>query len=267
MATPISKELRKQVSKLGISHLIALSGLHLAILWGVLFFLFRPLYRIFQQHYFPYRFDLIDIGFLILMILGWFVWFVDSPASLLRSYGMMVVGWAVLILNIELVSFTLLAIVVMLLLLFFPKMLLSLAFWFSVVGVFYIFLIIKRFSELNKFLLTLIISFGITILMLPIVHMVFPLTTTLQFYAPLFSLGFSLFYPVSIFLHFIGMGGLFDGWLLELFSLESQVSYREIDIIFGVGYILLSFGAVYFKRLFYLLFLVAFGFMGWIFLL
>jgi len=267
LATPLQKRLREQISKLGISHLIALSGLHLAILWGVLFFLLRPLYRIFQQRYFPYRFDLIDVGFLVLIILGWFVWFVDSPASLLRSYSMMVVGWIILVLGVELISFSFLAIIVMLLLLLFPKMLLSLAFWFSVLGVFYIFLIIKRFSEVNRFWMMLIISFGISVLMSPIVHIVFPMTTTLQLYSPLLSLGFSLFYPVSIFFHLIGVGGVFDGWLLELFMLDSEVLNREIDMVVGVGYLLLSIGAIYFRILFYLLFLVAFSFMGWMFLM
>ncbi len=266
-ATPIQKNLRKEVSKLGISHLIALSGLHLAILWGVLFYLLRPLYRIFQQRYFPYRFDLIDIGFIVLVILGSFVWFVDAPASLLRSYSMMAVGWAVLILGVELLSFTLLSTIVMLLILLFPKMLLSLAFWFSVLGVFYIFLIIKRFSEVNRVILTLILYLGIFVLMLPIVHVVFPLTSTLQLYSPLLSASFTLFYPVSIFLHLIGVGGVFDGWLLELLILDGDIVNRKLDIVFGVGYLLLSIGAVYSKRLFYLLFLIAFCFMGWIFLL
>ncbi|NEW61406.1 ComEC/Rec2 family competence protein [Sulfurovum sp. bin170] len=267
LATPLQKKLRDQVSTLGISHLIALSGLHLAILSGVLFFLLRPLYRIFQQRYFPYRFDLIDVGFLVLVILGWYVWFVDSPASLLRSYAMMVVGWSVLVLGIELLSFSFLATIVMVLLLLFPKMLVSLAFWFSVSGVFYIFLLLKRFSDVNKFLMTLIISFGIFILMLPIVHMIFPMTSTLQLYSPLLSLGFSFFYPISIFFHTVGMGGVFDGLLLKLFTLESQVVDVKLDMVFGVGYLLLSIGAIYYTRLFYLLLLVAFGFMGWIFLL
>ena len=154
----------------------------------------------------------------------------------------------------------------MLLLVVFPKMLASLAFWFSVLGVFYIFLLLRKFDEANRYLMTLIISFGIFVLMLPIVHMIFPLTSTLQLYSPLLSLGFSLFYPLSIVLHIVGFGGAFDGWLMELFTLKSQPIQVELDIAFGVGYLLLSMGAVYFQRLFYLLFLIAFGFMGWMFI-
>jgi hypothetical protein len=67
--------------------------------------------------------------------------------------------------------------------------------------------------------------------------------------------------------HLIGVGGVFDGWLLELFRLDSEVLVRELDIVCGVGYLLLSIGAIYSKRVFDLLFLVAFAFMGWMFLM
>ncbi len=266
LATPLSKELRQQVSILGVSHLIALSGFHLGILWGVLFFLFRALYRLVQQHYFPYRFDLIDVGFFVLLLLGWYVWFVDTPASLLRSYTMMVMGWGVLILGIELLTFSFLVTMIMMLLLLFPKMLLSLAFWFSVLGVFYIFLLVERFRTLSNPLMMLLISFGIFVLMLPLVHMIFPLTSTLQLYSPFLSLLFIPFYPLSILAHLIGQGGVFDEWLLRLFSLESETVEIKLDMMYGVGYLLLSFGAIGSRWIFYLLFTVAVGFMGWMFI-
>jgi len=266
LATPLQKELREEISKLGVSHLIALSGFHLAILWGVLFTLFRPLYRFFQQRYFPYRFDLIDVGFLVLIVLGWYVWFVESPASLLRSYSMMVIGWMLLVLGVELLSFSFLTMVVLMLLLVFPKMILSLAFWFSVLGVFYIFLLLKRFSELNKFYMMLIISFGIFILMSPIVHMIFPLTTLSQLYSPLLSFAFTLFYPLVILLHLVGFGNLFDTALLDLFSLDSDTVAVELDILYGVIYLIVSIGAIFSRWIFYLLFALAVGFMGWMFI-
>jgi len=266
LATPLQKELRKQVSILGVSHLIALSGFHLGILWGVLFFIFRPLYRLVQQSHFPYRFDLIDVGFFTLLLLGWYVWFVDSPASLLRSYTMMVMGWVAMIFGVELLTFTFLATMIMILLLLFPKMLLSLAFWFSVLGVFYIFLLVERFKSLNKLLMMLLISFGIFVLMLPIVHIIFPTTSTFQLYSPFLSLAFTPFYPLSILAHLIGFGGVFDGFLLALFGLESESLNLKLDMVSGVGYLILSFGAIWSRWMFYSLFVVAFGFMGWIFL-
>jgi len=265
LAKPISKNLREKVSKLGISHLIALSGFHLAIVWGILFFILNPIYRFFQKQYFPYRFNLIDIGLLILIILGFFVWSVDSPASLVRSYIMMIITWVLLVFGIELLSFSFLITAVLIIILFFPKMLLSLAFWFSVAGVFYIFLLLQRFNKSNRVLMTLIISFGIFILMLPIVHIIFPTTSLYQLYSPFLSLAFTIFYPFSIFLHIIGHGGLFDNLLINLFTLKSITIDIKLPLFYGVGYILLSIGSIYSKRLFYLLFLVATLFMGYIF--
>jgi len=265
-ATSLEKSLRTQVSALGVSHLIALSGFHLAILSALLFFLLRPVYRLFQQRYFPYRFDLHDVGLLILIILAGYVWFVDAPPSLLRSFAMMAVGWVLLVLGMELLSFTFLVTIVLLLLVIFPKMLLSLAFWFSVAGVFYIFLLLKHFSTLNKYLMTLFISFGIFVLMLPIVHMVFPVVSSLQLGSPLLSLGFSIFYPLSMLLHLIGLGNLFDPWLLKLFTLKNSDHMFLLNPWYGVGYVGVSFLAIYSKRIFYLLFLTALAFTIWLFI-
>jgi competence protein ComEC len=266
-ATPLDKPLRKQVSSLGVSHLIALSGFHLAILSTLLFFLLRPLYRIFQKRYFPYRFDLYDIGFIVLLILAWYVWFVDAPASLLRSYIMMLVAWALLIIGMDLLSFSFLSIVMLLLLLIFPKLLLSLAFWFSVMGVFYIFLLLQYFSTLNKYLMTLVISFAIFVLMTPIVHVFFPLVTPLQLSSPFLSLLFSFFYPISIFLHFLGFGNLFDDLLLKLFSLESEEQQLLLSWKYAVVYILFSLGSIFSKWVFYALLLGSFLFSVGMFML
>ena len=259
-ATPLEKKLRTQVASLGISHLIALSGFHLAILSTLLFFLIRMVYQPIQQRYFPYRFDLFDVGFMVLLILAWYVWFVDAPPSLVRSYMMMFVGWVLLVFGMELISFAFLLTIVLLLLVIFPKMLLSLAFWFSVMGVFYIFLLLKYFSHLNKSLITVLISFGIFLLMLPIVHMIFPIVSPLQLLSPFLSLLFGVFYPISMGLHLLGIGDLLDGLLLTLFTLKSSESYVLINTWYGVAYLLFSLMAIYSKRLFYVLFSIAFVF-------
>ena len=265
-ATPLEKSLRKQVSTLGVSHLIALSGYHLAILSTLLFFLLRPIYRFFQKRYFPYRFDLYDIGFVVLSLLALYVWFVGAPPSLLRSFAMLAMTWVLLVLGLELLSFYFLAIVVLLLLVVFPKMLLSLAFWFSIVGVFYIFLLLKHFSTVNNYLMTLFISFGIFVLMLPVVHMVFPVVSSLQLFSPFLSLAFSLFYPLSMLLHLIGLGNLFDPILLKLFTLKASESMFILDYGYGVVYLLLSFLAIYSKNIFYLLLLSSISFTVWLFI-
>ena len=266
LANPLPKELRESISKLGISHLIALSGFHLAILSTALFFLFKPLYRYFQQRYFPYRFDLIDLGFIVLVVLGVYVWFVNAPDSLLRSYMMMVVGWLVLIAGVELISFGFLAVVVILLLALVPKMLFSLAFWFSVLGVFYIFLLLHYFKGLKSYWMSLVISIGVFVLMLPIVHIFFPVTSMAQLYSPILSLGFTLFYPLSTVLHLIGFGGLFDTQLIALFTLEGKMIDTYIPMFYGLAYIAISLLAIYSRWFFYLLLIIAVVVMGWMFI-
>ena len=265
-ADPLEKDLREVVSRLGVSHLIALSGFHLAILSTLLFFLLRPIYHFVQKRYFPYRYDLLDVGFVVLVLLAYYVVFVGAPHSLVRSYAMMFMGWSLLLLGIELLSFSFLFMIVLLLLLIFPQMLLSLAFWFSVMGVFYIFLLLRYFAHLNRYLITLIISFGIFILMLPLVHTIFPLTSPLQLLSPLLSLIFTFFYPLSMGLHVVGQGDFFDPLLLILFSLESQESYVFLTPWYGVGYLLLSLLAIYSRVWFSLLFVVAFGFSVYLFM-
>ncbi len=266
-ATPLEKDLRMQVSSLGISHLIALSGFHLAILSTLLFFLLRLFYRPLQQKFFPYRFDVLDVGFMVLIILAWYVWFVDAPPSLIRSYMMMLMGWILLVLGVELLSFSFLVTVILLLLVIFPKLLLSLAFWFSVAGVFYIFLLLHYFSHINKYLMTLLISFGLFVLMLPIVHAVFSLTSSLQLYSPLLSLGFTFFYPLSIFCHLLDMGGIFDSYLQELFTLPAQTVAFQLGKIYLFVYLMLSFLSISSRWLFYLLLFIALIFALWLFIL
>ena len=256
-ATPIEKSLRNRVSTLGVSHLIALSGFHLAILSSLLFFLLRIFYRPLQQRFFPYRFDLFDIGFMVLLLLAWYVWFIGSPPSLVRSYTMMLVGWIVLLLGVELISITFLVIVVLILLVIFPMLLLSLAFWFSVAGVFYIFLLLHYFSTVNRYLMTTLISVVIFILMLPIVHMIFPLVSSLQIFSPILSLIFSLFYPISMLLHLFGVGDIFDTMLIKLFTLEAKEHLFLLPSYYGGLYLLLSFCAIFSRWLFYLLLLVS----------
>jgi competence protein ComEC len=61
-AIPLQKELREKISMLGVSHLVALSGFHLGILWGLVYGMLLLLYRPLQQKFFPYRHALFDVG-------------------------------------------------------------------------------------------------------------------------------------------------------------------------------------------------------------
>ena len=257
-ATPIEKSLREKISLLGVSHLVALSGFHLAILWGLLYGSLMLLYRPMQQKLFPYRHALLDVGLFTIVLLGVYLWFVDFPPSLLRSYAMMFLGWMVLLMGVELLSFTFLTTVILLLVVLFPALLVSLSFWFSVAGVFYIFLILHYVKAYNKWLVSLLfIPIGIFLLMLPIVHTVFTMTSTYQLLSPLLSLLFMPFYPLVMLLHLLGFGSALDEVLLWLFHLPKEGVSSLVPWWLLVIYLSLSLVSIWYKKFFYILLGVA----------
>jgi len=265
-ATPIDKSLREKISMLGVSHLVALSGFHLGILWGLIYGILLLLYQPFQQKFFPYRYALIDVGIVVMILLAAYLWFVGSPPSLVRSYAMLLVGWAVLLLGVELLSFTFLTTILLTLIVMFPSLLVSLSFWLSITGVFYIFLLLQYSKEYNKWVISLLfIPFGIFILMLPVVHHIFSVTNSYQLLSPLLSLLFIPFYPLVIFLHLVNFGGVLDGALLWLFSLPSESTDNKLPLWLMLLYVSLSIGAIWEKRLFYAVIGLSLGYGVYIF--
>lgn len=252
-ATPLDKTLREKISMLGISHLVALSGFHLGILWGLVYGFLLLLYRPLQQRYFPYRHALFDVGIVAMVFLGLYVWFVDFPPSLVRSYAMVLVGWIVLLLGIQLLSFTFLTTIMLMLVALFPSLMVSLAFWLSVAGVFYIFLLLQYTKGVKVWVITLIIiPLGIFLLMLPVVHALFPVTSDYQLLSPLLSLVFVPFYPLVMLLHLFGFGDLFDSVLLRLFQMPQESREVLLPLWALVVYAGVSIGAIWSQKLFWL---------------
>jgi competence protein ComEC len=266
-ATPLEKALREKIALLGVSHLVALSGFHLGILWGLVYGLLLLLYRPLQQKYFPYRHALFDVGMVAMCILGFYVWFVDFPPSLVRSFAMVLVGWGVLLLGMELLSFSFLVSVFLLLTLLFPSLLVSLSFWLSVAGVFYIFLLLQYTKTWNKWSITLgVIPIGIFILMLPVVHAIFGVTSVYQLMSPILSLLFVFFYPLVMLLHILGLGGIFDTYLLWLFSLPMDSVVSMIPSWLTLGYLGLSIIAIWYRKVFYVVLGLAILYMFYLFI-
>jgi competence protein ComEC len=266
LATPLDKALREKIAILGVSHLVALSGFHLGILWGLIYGIVLLVYQPLQQRYFTYRYSLIDIGTITILILGYYLWFVGSPPSLVRSYAMMSIGWVVLLFGIRLVSFEFLGVVTLLLLVLLPTLVVSIGFWFSIAGVFYIFLILHWSIKFHKLIISLLfIPIGIFLLMLPIVHTIFGVTSYYQLLSPLLSLLFIPFYPLSIGLHLFGVGGVMDSGLLWLFGMANGSVEMILPWEYTIGYALLSLGATRFFWLSVLTLISAFLYMGYLF--
>ena len=266
-AIPLEKDLREKISMLGVSHLVALSGFHLGILWGLVYGLLLLLYRPLQQRFFPYRHALFDVGLVAMILLGVYLWFVDFPPSLLRSYAMVLVGWIVLLLGMELLSFTFLTTIMLILVALFPSLLVSLSFGLSVAGVFYIFLLLQYSKGVKAWMITLLfIPLGIFIFMLPVVHTVFAVTSGYQLLSPLLSLLFIPFYPLVMVLHLLGFGSLFDTVLLSLFNLPKSSTEALFPLWAMLGYIGLSIGAIWSKKLFWSVLGLASSYMVYLFI-
>jgi competence protein ComEC len=254
-----SAELREKISLLGVSHLVALSGFHLGIISFVIFSILKIPYSYFQDRYFPHRNRFADLGTLSLLIIFLFILFTGSPPSLLRSFGMMLIGWFALITGLELMNFAILFAAVCILPLLFPYLLFSTAFWLSVCGVFYIYLLGRFVStgESGIYTKLLHIPFGIFILMTPIVHSIFPATSAWQLLSPILSIVFPFFYPLAIFAHLVGYGGLFDSALLYLFSLPSTSFDMGVSTLFLLPYIGISLLCIWYPQLLKTLLLLA----------
>ncbi len=252
LADPLEKELRQKVSNLGVSHLVALSGFHLGILWVLLFGVLYFPYKALQERFFPWRNRNIDLGFITLLLLAFYVIFVGAPASLLRSYIMLLLGWFMIVLGLELVSFEFLSFTLLLILLFNPKLIASLGLLLSFAGVFYIFLMLKWLRGFSPWFISLVaIPVGIFLLMFPIGHFFFGNTSIWQLLSPPLSVAFIVFYPISALLHFLGFGSLFDPALYKLFSMPLHAIKIAMPLWLMGAYLISSFLAIFSKKAFY----------------
>lgn len=221
-ASFLPKEFREIASALHISHLIAISGLHLGILAWIVYFLLGKPYSFFQQRFFPYRNRIFDLGVLSSLILLGYMVFINTPPAFLRAYVMSIMALYFVYAHLKLLSFSFLALCALLILSLFPQLVLSIGFWLSLIGVFHIFLFFHHFPYKNKkyewiksaILLNSVLFFE----MLPIVHYVFPSFSPYAIFSIPLSIIFPFWFAVMIVLHIFGFGGVGDRgleWILN----------------------------------------------------
>ncbi len=252
-AGPQDLQLRQKLSSLGVSHLMAISGFHLGVLSGVLFFLFGWIYRPIAGRFFPYRHANRDLFFVVAIFLFAYVWFLDFTPSLIRSFGMLVVGYFLYDRGLKIISMQTLFLTLLLLVALFPRLLFSLAFWLSASGVFYIFLFLHHFSRINKFVIFVLLSIFVYLAMLPFSLYIFGIFSLSHPLSILWSALFSIFYPLSILLHVSGFGGVFDVWLVKLLSLGEVTNSLHVSSFIFYFHVVLSLLAIKWKSLFYIL--------------
>ncbi|ANE36087.1 competence protein, ComEC family [Campylobacter iguaniorum] len=272
LATPISKDLRGDVTSWGIAHIIAISGFHLGIIFGVMFFIIKFAYARLSDRFFPYRNINFEISLFIFICLGFYLWILDFTPSFLRSYVMGVVGFVLVSFGLKVFRIENLLLCVILSMVFVPNLVFSIGFYFSCLGVFFIFLYIHHFGD-KKDLKSpkMMILHGLMLEIFVFSAMNLPV---FYFFSPagLFQLSviplgyvFVLFYPLSVFLHIFGIGGIFDEfmlkfiqyadtstqistpfWLFVAFNLALPLAYKFklVAVLVGLAGAILFFGGL-----------------------
>lgn len=263
LASPINKNLRVKIQHWGISHLVAISGFHLGVIYGFLFFIFKIIYGFFQDKYFPYKDANFHIGLILFSILAFYAYLIDFAPSFLRAFVMSLLGFFFYLRYFKVLSFTTLSLTIAILLAFFPDLVLSIGFWFSVMGVFYIFLYVHHFKF--KWYDTIFLNIWVFLAMVIPVHFWFAYTSWQQFSSIILSIVFIVFYPLILCLHVIGYGGIFDE-ILEKF-LNISFEGKEIFTPFWlfILYIALSIFSIFNRYL--AIFTVGLGFLYFLMIL
>ncbi|WP_162971534.1 ComEC/Rec2 family competence protein [Helicobacter pylori] len=216
----LNKDLRDRANALGINHLLAISGFHLGILSASVYFLFSLFYTPLQKRYFPYRNAFYDIGVLVWVFLLGYLLLLDFLPSFFRAFLMGLLGFLACFFGVRLLSFKLLILACCIAIALLPKLLFSVGFLLSVCGVWYIFLFLKHtqaFFKTSSFLVRSfqVISLSVLVFlnMLIITHAFFPMFSPYQLFSIPLGLIFIVFFPLSLFLHAVGLGSLLDSIL------------------------------------------------------
>ncbi|WQT62177.1 ComEC/Rec2 family competence protein [Helicobacter pylori] len=216
----LNKDLRDRANALGINHLLAISGFHLGILSASVYFLFSLFYTPLQKRYFPYRNAFYDIGVLVWVFLLGYLLLLDFLPSFFRAFLMGLLGFLACFFGVRLLSFKLLILACCIAIALLPKLLFSVGFLLSVCGVWYIFLFLKHTqiffkdsSFLKRFFQAIALSVLVFLNMLIVVHAFFPMFSPYQLFSIPLGLIFIVFFPLSLFLHAVGLGSLLDHFL------------------------------------------------------
>lgn len=249
VATPMSQELQTLVGAMGLSHILSISGYHFGILSLIAFFFLRPSYRWFQNRYFPYRHGNRDLFFIVLGLLFFYLWALEFIPPMVRSFGMIAVGYFLYDRGVKIISFQTLLIAIGLLLAFFPKLFFALGFWFSSFGVLSIFIFVRYYEHWKPWQIFLALHIWCYLVMLPISLAIFGTFGFWHIGSIPLALLFNLYYPAVLALHLTPWGNFFDPYLIALFN-EGDMHTVSIPMVAGVLSIVLAIAAMRFKLAF-----------------
>lgn len=250
VATPMSQEFQSLVGAMGLSHILSISGYHFGILSLIAYFILRPPYRWLQNRYFPYRHGNRDLFFSVAGILFFYLWALEFIPPMVRSFGMIAVGYWLYDRGIKIISLQTLLITVGVLLAFFPKLFFALGFWFSSFGVLSIFIFVRYYENWKPWQLFLALHLWCYLVLLPISLSVFGTFGFWHIGSIPLALLFNLYYPSVLFLHLTPWGDLYDPYLIRMFNM-GDIHHVIIPIGIGIASIVLAIMAMRWKNAFW----------------
>ncbi|WP_103571867.1 ComEC/Rec2 family competence protein, partial [Campylobacter concisus] len=248
LGTNIDGELRDDVSNWGVAHLIAISGYHLGVISAVCFFLLKLVFKPIYARYMPYRSYIFDFTIAVFLVLCFYFYMIGFIASFLRAFLMSVAGFYMICKKIKILNFYTLFGVILFSVALFPQLLFSVGFYFSCLGVFYIFVYLFYFAPkfnllANSLLLNLYVFFAMEVAVLYF----FPLISLLQLSVLAINYLFGIFYPLSFLLHLFGYGGIFDEILSKMLAFRLSSGSLHISTFIFLLYNAITLLCVKFK--------------------
>lgn len=267
LADALPKEWRDLAQSYGIAHIFAISGFHTGILSAVAFFILGMLYKPLQARFFPFRNFFFDVGCMVsVLLLGYYFLLTQSP-SYLRAVVMSLVAFLLMWRGINLWRIEMLFWCVFGLVALFPQLLFSVGFYFSFLGVLYIFLFFKYFKVPKGFfkrcLYGVLLNAATFFQMGIVVYYFFPYFSPLSLLSLVFTPLFCVYYPFVLFAHLLGIGGILDGILLMWLGIPVHVISLKAGMFVFIVCNLLSLIAVKYKAAFLMLLALNIGYFGY----
>jgi competence protein ComEC len=259
--TPMSQEFQALVGAMGLSAVLSISGYHFGILSLIAYFFLRPPYRWAQSRYFPYRHGNRDLFWVVAGLLFTYLLILEFNPAMVRSFGMIMVGYWLYDRGIKIVSFQTLLIAVGLLLAFFPRLFFSLSFWFSSFGVLSIFIFIRHYEHWKPWQIFLALNIWCYLVLLPISLAIFGTFSWWHIGSIPINLLFNLYYPSVLVLHITPWAGLFDTTLIKMFA-TGELRNVVLPMWIGIGSIVLAVSAMRWKSAFWALGILGLGTLG-----
>jgi len=236
LGTNVFGELRDDVSNWGVAHLIAISGYHLGVISAVCFFLLKLVFKPIYARYMPYRSYIFDFTIAVFLVLCFYFYMIGFIASFLRAFLMSVAGFYMICKKIKILNFYTLFGVILFSVALFPQLLFSVGFYFSCLGVFYIFVYLLYFAPKFNLLANSLL-------------LIFPLISLLQLSVLAINYLFGVFYPLSFLLHLFGYGGIFDEILSKMLAFRLSSNSLHISTFIFLLYNAITLLCVKFKSL------------------